>query len=739
METTAERTGRKPTTCAKNTGQGAWRKPWIAVLALPALCWTGPGFAQTNAPVLADMTGTFVVEIAADRPLNGTVVAPGRVATPCHRLATLAQPYQVRIGQAAEEARLLAADEERNVCILQTRDRGTRVLALGTSRRNATVGVNHHIVHREKDYTHTSGWPVGYSAHVVGGIYKGLLPSALASHTYLAADGAPVLDEQQRLTGMVVVGDRGGSPVIMVAPVEWLTHVLEHELAPPPHLSGQAWMNQARVLDAYGDRPGLLANNMAWTTAFRRSAWAWNNLGNAYVSSTEADRLVRAAQAYQLALDIDPQLAPAWNNLGNIYAETRRSSLAIEAYRASTKADPTYSIAWRNLGDLYRKTGQRDRALEALQAAARSGLGPERALALNELAAIHGKGPEAIKALQEAVMAHPGFLLGWMNLGAAWEYAGDQSRAVNAYETALRIDPRNARTWARVGDVYTRLQKDAAALQAYRSATALDPGHGAAWKWIGVHLFKRQEHRAAIEAFSEALKNGESNAFVYSELGQAYKADGQIDRAAQSYTKAGELEPLNALHRLRLSALYREDGRAEEALHQAQEAVRIDPKNACAQDNLGIHLQKSGQLDKAIDAHRQAVLLDPGLGPAWVNLGMALTARQELTDAQSALQQALIIDPHSNAAAINLAVVHIRRSSPQQAIRILEPFLKTQTDPLVLANLGVAYARTQQYEKAFNMHARLERLNPQLANQVFEAELKGVPGYEKSRAEMSGS
>ncbi|MDQ0035036.1 tetratricopeptide (TPR) repeat protein [Variovorax boronicumulans] len=701
---------------------------FAAVLALgcTSLLPTAPATAQSGNASPAAAAGSSAVEVVSvSSTFGGVVVAPALVATPCHRMGASAPPFSVRQGQNQFPAELIAADEDRNVCLLQARGLNAPAAQMGRTRDSSTLG-SVHAMSLQEGLLRRIDLHVPYLGKVVDGLYLGVAQPLVAPPAPLR-DGVGIYNEQGQLLAMVVMESADANALSMALPVEWIGSVLERKPRAPASLGTTAWMNQARIFDAKGDAAGLLENNLRWAEAQPRSAWAWNNLGNAHMSSGGKDRTTKAVEAYLKAVELDPQLAPAWNNLGNVYSETRRSPLAIEAYQTATRVDPGYGIAWRNLGELYRKNGQQDRAIDALKQAAKAGTGGERAIALNGLAFIYGEGPQAIQALQEAVTAEPRFGLGWKNLGIAWERTGDRQRAIKAYEIALRIDPRDGVAWTRLGDAYTWTKQPDAALQAYRAATALEPGNGAAWKWQGVQYLERKDYKQAIPALTEALKNGESNAFVYEELGKAFQENGQASKAEESFLKAIELAPLNAMPSMRLSELYRKLGRPDESLRLAESAVKLAPTDARAWDLLGTVRSGKGQLQEAIQAYQRAVALDPKMPTAWINLGLHLNAAQQIPQAKEALTQALRIEPDNRAALINMGVSHIRSGEPAAAVSIFERLdVAKPSDPLVLANLCAAYKRAGRIDDAIKAYGRLHALDRNMAGKVYEQELKGL-------------
>ena len=148
------------------------------------------------------------------------------------------------------------------------------------------------------------------------------------------------------------------------------------------------------------------------------AALVWYKLGEAYDT---ANRNEEAAEAYQQAITLKPDVPGYYNNLGNVLARAGKIDEAKAAYTKSVELDPpNAATAWRNLGiSLYNV----------------------------------GKLKEAVEPLKKATELDPKNAQGWYLLGAALVGAmetkkeGDklvfivQPGTVEAYQKAVELDP----------------------------------------------------------------------------------------------------------------------------------------------------------------------------------------------------------------------------------------------------------------------------------------------------------
>jgi tetratricopeptide (TPR) repeat protein len=98
-----------------------------------------------------------------------------------------------------------------------------------------------------------------------------------------------------------------------------------------------------------------------------REAEAWFQRG---LDLEEAGAPIdEAIEAYQKALELNPEAAGALVNLGTIYYRQRQFADAETYYRDALDADPEYPLAQFNIGNLYDELGRMEEAQEHYQMA----------------------------------------------------------------------------------------------------------------------------------------------------------------------------------------------------------------------------------------------------------------------------------------------------------------------------------------------------------------------------------
>lgn len=120
------------------------------------------------------------------------------------------------------------------------------------------------------------------------------------------------------------------------------------------------------------------------------------------------DTAEKAVEAYQKAIELNPEAAGAFINLGTIYYNRHRLSEAETCYRQATQIDPQYALAYFNLGNVYDERGN--------------------------LA-------EARKYYEEAVRLQPNYADAHYNLALVLDRQGLRGKALHHWKRYLKLDP----------------------------------------------------------------------------------------------------------------------------------------------------------------------------------------------------------------------------------------------------------------------------------------------------------
>jgi type IV pilus biogenesis/stability protein PilW len=191
---------------------------------------------------------------------------------------------------------------------------------------------------------------------------------------------------------------------------------------PPPSVKEEARPQSIRVEQEGGRSRAVISDVL---THF--------NLGIHFYNQRET---LKAIQAYQKVIELDPNYVEAYNNLGVIYQKIGDFDRAFEAYHRSIEINPRYEKAHNNLGILLYLNGRYEEAREAFQ----------KALAINS---------NSIES--------------YLNLGILYKKQGQTEKAMASYQKALAINPFHGESHYNIGLLYEDLKNFELAINHYQN------------------------------------------------------------------------------------------------------------------------------------------------------------------------------------------------------------------------------------------------------------------------------
>jgi tetratricopeptide (TPR) repeat protein len=166
--------------------------------------------------------------------------------------------------------------------------------------------------------------------------------------------------------------------------------------------------------------------------ARQQEAEAWFEKGLELEQTGAA--LAEIVEAYEKALQLDPNSAGALVNLGTIHYHLRKWDEAERCYRQALEVDGSYALAHFNLGNLFDETGDRPRALAHYQAALRE---------------------------------NPNYADAHYNAALIYQSQGEPMRAVHHWKAYLKLDAGSS--WATIAKRELDKLRDAAVVRGART------------------------------------------------------------------------------------------------------------------------------------------------------------------------------------------------------------------------------------------------------------------------------
>jgi tetratricopeptide (TPR) repeat protein len=298
-------------------------------------------------------------------------------------------------------------------------------------------------------------------------------------------------------------------------------------------------------------------------------------LAHSHMANVEGATLLQqgdlsgAEQAFQKALDANPNNPEALNNLGRALALQGKTLEATNRYRHALAVDPGQAETYFNLEDLYRKAGRLDEALEILdrleQARGQRVSDVAGTLAYRRGVLTYAKGDtaRALAYLEEAVTAQPDLAAAWLTLSVAYRKSGDPAKSLDAARRGANLVPNSVEGAMALAAALVGVGDRLGALGAYQHAQDLGNSDAGVRYEMGRLLTELGRDKDA-EPYLLAANEGAPNPAALLALGALYERAGRVEDARTAYEALARLRaPQAAEARKRIQALgpARADGR----------------------------------------------------------------------------------------------------------------------------------------------------------------------------------
>jgi tetratricopeptide (TPR) repeat protein len=278
-------------------------------------------------------------------------------------------------------------------------------------------------------------------------------------------------------------------------------------------------------------------------------------------------------QTYDIAIDINSQLAEAWKGKGNAFCVLGKLDDAIKAFDIAIELNPDLAEAWGNSG-----------------------------WALNSL----DRYMEGLKFCEKAIELNPDLAEAWNNKGWALNGLGEYTEGLKACEKAIELNPDLAWAWNNKGWALNSLGEYTEGLKACEKAIELNPDLAWAWNNKGWALNSLGEYTKGLKACEKAIELKPDLAMAWINKGGALNSLGRLTESLNAYEKAIELEPDLAMAWINKGSVLNSLGRLTESLNAYEKAIELEPDLAMAWINKGWALRALDRTADAEDAFAKA-------------------------------------------------------------------------------------------------------------------------------------
>ena len=303
--------------------------------------------------------------------------------------------------------------------------------------------------------------------------------------------------------------------------------------------------------------------------------------GRGYLYRNEiGENVVKAREAFEHALEVDPQYAPAIIGLGDAHYlqwtlsdDPRWLAAAGDRARQALNQNPYSVRALITLGRVLLQRGEYEKAQEVLKRA--HALEPANARAGYALAHAYyqmKRWEDAEQLFLAMLKRYPNDWLGHRSLGTFYFRGGRYEEAADAFRVLINLAPANNAGYYNLAGALLAQGKYLEALEVSRQSLQVAP---TAWAHnnMGTALFYLERYEQAAGAFEKATKMRPNHYLTWGNLADAYRWSSDLSaKAASTYAHA-------------LSLLDKE--------------LQIHPDDPYHRSSQLLYLAKSGQLEQA--------------------------------------------------------------------------------------------------------------------------------------------
>jgi len=271
----------------------------------------------------------------------------------------------------------------------------------------------------------------------------------------------------------------------------FLTHIDEEGNDSPPVLlhrftSSDRAANIPEFLNAPPGAIGTIHERFKDDYTYVRSGYNYSIFGD----------FDRAAEEYQIALNLNPKNLDARHKLGNIYLDKKDFDRAEEQFSAIIETSPGYKFAdylHYQLGVIYKNKGDLDRARKEFETVL--SINPRNVRAYYELGFLairredykraESMFGEMIRFIHETLQKNPAsaedfefkeiHVLAHAGMGNLYRIQKEYDKAIVEFDEVVHIDPRNFKGFLSLGNLYFTSGNIEKAIVNFEKALALDP------------------------------------------------------------------------------------------------------------------------------------------------------------------------------------------------------------------------------------------------------------------------
>lgn len=244
----------------------------------------------------------------------------------------------------------------------------------------------------------------------------------------------------------------------------------------------------------------------------------------------------------------------SWELVGLTWFAARKYDEAAQSYERALQLKPDLKNSYSNLSDVYRMLNRFEDAINAVNRGLR--VYPDDAnyyISLSWLYSLADRHQEAITAGQQAIRLLPDQYMGYTNLCRAYNDTKQYALAIQTCNKALKINPGDGETNLYLGRAYQLQNKEALAMTYYKKAvtglvdfTRQNPDYSDGYYLLGNAYYSVDQTANAIAALKKCLEIAPRFAKARYNLASIYLVSGNKAAAREQYDVLRNIDPVLA-------------------------------------------------------------------------------------------------------------------------------------------------------------------------------------------------
>ncbi|MCL5037642.1 MAG: tetratricopeptide repeat protein [Chloroflexi bacterium] len=252
-------------------------------------------------------------------------------------------------------------------------------------------------------------------------------------------------------------------------------------------------------------------------------------------------------------------------------------------------------------------------------------------------------------------------------------------------------------------------------------------------------LIRNKDWTSELTIWKDVTQKSPNKYRGWGNLGNSYKERKMYNEAIAAYDRALKLKPDYADAMTSLSAVYIDTNMFPQAEQVLKAAIAANPTQPLTYYNLGLFYAKQNIDDKAEEAYMQCLKYAPEYARAHNNLGNIYMRRNQPEKAREFYEQAIKEQYYFGEAYNNLGSYYGNKGDYNRALEEFNKALTIAKPPYYpsMLNMGLVYARTNQYKAAYDIISKYRGLLIQ--NEPNSPDIKSIDGFlEDIKKKMPG-